>query len=126
MRVTSFNIHTYTDFYYREYLNCKTKSDVASAAHDIELNKWDYISKCTVEGKRVEQKNLFPGTYAVGARNKLDFASEDFEELSSRTVHMPEFYNEIHAASSIDPITAYIRDATRGLIYIGNSFVNYK
>lgn len=126
LHFSSFNMKTYPGFYYSEYCNHKTKRDAVSIACKIATEKWKYINDCSVNGTKLKRSKLFPGTYAIGARNKRDFPEGKFEELTSRAVHMPEFHNEIHSASWTDPISNLIRDRASGPIYIGNSFIDYQ
>merc|ERR1711935_798401 len=103
---TSFNMKTYPGFHYKEYGKFNTKGDAVHSAFSIAVNKWKYISDCTSKKIKLERNKLFPGTFAVGARNKRDFPSEKNSEVTSRAVHMP--------------------DEAKGPLYIGNSFVDYQ
>merc|ERR1712238_467945 len=123
---TSFNMETNPGFTYKEYGKFETKAKAVHSAFAIAVKKWEYISRCTVKKIKLERAKLFPGTFAVGARNKRNFPSEDNSEVTSRAVHMPEFHNEIHSGCWTDPISSHIRDEAKGPIYIGNSFVDYQ
>jgi len=123
---TSFNMKTYPGFHYKEYGKFDTKGDAIKSAFSVATSKWKYITKCTNNKIKLERNKLFPGTFAVGARNKRDFPSEKLSEVTSRAVHMPEFHNEIHSGCWTDPISSHIRDEAKGPIYIGNSFVDYQ
>jgi hypothetical protein len=126
MKFSRFDKNTYPGFFYKEYLNLSTKEKASPYALEIANEKWDCIEKCNNNKKTFLRNELFPGTYTVGARNKRDLTYEDFDVLSSRAVHMPEFHNELHSSVWTDPISNYIRDLKRGPIYIGNSFIDFQ
>lgn len=122
----SFNMKTYPGFHLKEYFNCNTKGDAISIANKIAIKRWEKIDEANFENRIVRRNEIFPNTYTVGARNKRDFTYDDFSEVTSRAVHMPEFHSELNSAAWIDPITDYIKYKKRGCIYIGNSFIDYQ
>lgn len=126
LKFSRFDKNTYPGFFCKEYLNCNTKEQACIHSYEIACDKWDIIEKAHTESQKLLRNDLFPGTYTVGARNKRDYTYEDFEVVSSRAVHMPEFHNEIYSSVWIDPISNFIKDKKRGPIYIGNSFVEYQ
>jgi hypothetical protein len=124
----NFNKETYPGFSYKEYFNYQNKGEAADLALEVAKKKWKYISSLTKDGKnkKIQRKRLFPNTYVVGARNKRELDYEDFEQIKSRAIHMPEFHNEILNTCWMEQITERIKAKSEGPIYIGNSIVQYQ
>lgn len=125
MLLTSFNGKTFPGFSYKEYYNLNTKEEASEVALKVANKRWENITKCFKNGKKLKRNKLFPNTFVVGARNKRDYDFEDEDILSSRAVHMPEFHTELNSIVWIEQIANEIKRKQSGPLYIGNSFVKY-
>lgn len=126
MFASSFNLTTYPGFSYKEYLGQETKQEALEDALLVAKERWRNIESANRDGRCVVRKELFPNTFAVGARNKRELNNEDGESINSRAVHMPEFHSELNSSAWIDPISDYIKYSEKGCIYIGNSFNKFQ
>lgn len=125
IKMTSFNSKTYPGFHLSEYFGHKDKESASIDAYNIANERWKRIDETAERGEKLKRNNIFPNTFVVGARNKRDYSYEDFEDLTSRAVHMPEFHTEINSSIWIEQIANHLRYKNRGPLYIGNSLVSY-
>jgi predicted small metal-binding protein len=122
----AFNKKTYPGFFYSEYLGHKSKEEALPDAMKIAYDNWDKIHTASILDCDIDRNLTYPGTYAVGARNKRDYTYDDGEVLKSRAVHMPEFHNEIISGAWTDQISNHIKFNKQGPLYIGNSYLEYQ
>jgi hypothetical protein len=97
------------------------KKDAVYLAHKMAKKRW----KALTDGWK-RRKEIIPGVYTIGARNKRDYDYEDGEEAVSRAVHMPELHVELTSSPWCDNITNWLKESAKGPIYIGNSFLQFK
>jgi hypothetical protein len=121
-----FSKNTKPGFRYEEILKLQDKDSASSYAKIIAKRRWDYIEKCGRKNEKVKRNKIFPSIYTIGARNKRSYIYEEDDKVASRAVHMPEFHTEICSSPWIDGITEYIKEESRGSLFIGNSFVDFQ
>jgi hypothetical protein len=100
--------------------NMQTKGEALHKAYEVAVLRWKAIEKGWSN-----RKNIIPGVYTIGARNKRDYDYEDGEEAVSRAVHMPEMHVELTSSPWCNKITDWLKEKASGPIYIGNSFLQY-
>lgn len=121
----SFNKNTYPGFHLYEYFGHKNKEEASFDAMEIAKVRWKKIDELARTRQKIERNKIFPNTFVVGARNKRDYLYEDDEILTSRAIHMPEFYSEINSLIWIEQVNLYLKSVERGPLYIGNSIFKY-
>lgn len=126
MDFLSFNKNTYPGFYLSNYESCSNKEDSSIKALKIAKERWKRIDIASKKKVKLNRNKLFPNTFVVGARNKRDYFYEDGDTISSRAVHMPEFYSELNSSVWIEQIAKEIKFSEKGPIYLGNSLVKYE
>jgi hypothetical protein len=125
LKLTAFNANTFPGFHLSEYFGHKNKNEASTDAFHLATKRWEKIEEFVEKGEKIKRNAIFPNTFVVGARNKRDYLYEDFEDLTSRAVHMPEFHSEINSSIWIEQITNHLRMKNKGPLYIGNSIVSY-
>jgi hypothetical protein len=126
MLSTSFNPKTFPGFHLYEYFDHKNKRDAACNALEIANIRWDKISNAAISNSKLSRNDIFPNSFVVGARNKRENDFVDFDYLSSRAVHMPEFHTELNSSVWIEQINKHLKINASGPLYIGNSLVRYE
>jgi hypothetical protein len=105
---------------YEAMYNMQTKGEALHTAYTVAVKRWNNI-----ERGWNDRREIIPGVYTVGARNKRDHTYEDGEDAVSRAVHMPEMHAELTSAPWCNRITDWLKETAKGPIYIGNSFLQY-
>ncbi len=126
MDYLSFNKNTYPGFYLSNYESCTNKGESSIKALKIARERWKRIDLASKNKTKLNRNEIFPNTFVVGARNKRDYFYEDGDSISSRAVHMPEFYSELNSSVWIEQIAKEIKLSEKGPIYLGNSLVKYE
>lgn len=126
MKFSKFKVNKYSGFSFDKYLWLRSKEKSSDVALKLAEIRWSRIANISNSGRYISRKYLMPGTYAVGARNKKEYIYDDYETVTSRAVHMPEFHCELNTAPWIDQIYEHYKYEQTGPIYLGNSFIKYQ
>lgn len=110
------------------FKNCVKNTIRKLKIEQLHTNTVDDISNLSFNQK------TFPGFHLnayfnfrnKGESYKRDYNFEYGEVISSRAVHMPEFFTELNSSVWTEQITNGIREKNRGPIYIGNFIVTYE
>lgn len=123
IRDFDFDLSTKPGYRYEHYLNKYSKFECVDEAVFLAEERYSAILNATREGRTVIRRELIPGIYTIGARNKREDEPTPGEFVVSRAVHMSEFHVELHGGIFSDRLTRHFVEKDDGPIFIGNSFI---